>query len=141
MYNSHLYHILWIPETETTNFKNMAQQNEKVYMLVGNESIMDEHAAIIVRAQGVEVVCNEKTKFLKEGYFINIVWEYMIEALFPDVINQYLKVFFDTIKDIKDFNPEIFQNIFKMKVEYKVTIRRSKSQTDALKKEIKKYFK
>jgi hypothetical protein len=65
----------------------------------------------------------------------------MIEALFPDVINQYLKVFFDTIKDIKDFNPEIFQNIFKMKVEYKVTIRRSKSQTDALKKEIKKYFK
>ena len=141
MYNSHLYHILWIPETETTNFKNMEQQNEKVYMLVGNESVMDEHAAIIVRAQGVDVVCNEKTKFLKEGYFINIVWEYMIEALFPDVINQYLKVFFDTIKDIKDFNPEIFQNIFKMKVECKVTIRRSKSQTDALKKEIKKYFK
>jgi len=29
----------------------MAQQNEKVYMLVGNESVMDEHAAIIVRAQ------------------------------------------------------------------------------------------
>ena len=65
----------------------------------------------------------------------------MIEALFPDVINQYLKVFFDTIKEIKDFNPEIFQNIFKMKVECKVTIRRSKSQTDALKKEITKYFK
>ena len=36
----------------------------------------------------------------------------MIESLFPDVINQYLKVFFDTIKDIKEFNPEIFQNIF-----------------------------
>ena len=44
----------------------MTQQNEKVYMLVGNESVMDEHAARIVKAQGVEVVCSDKTKFLKD---------------------------------------------------------------------------
>ncbi len=30
----------------------------------------------------------------------------MLEALFPDIINQYFKVFFDNIQNIKDFNPE-----------------------------------
>ena len=44
----------------------MTQQNERVYMLVGNESVMDEHAASIVRAQGIDVVCSDKTKFLKD---------------------------------------------------------------------------
>lgn len=62
-----------MPETETTNFKNMAQQNKKVCLLVGNESVMDEHAANIIRTQGIDVVCNEKTKFLKDGYFVNII--------------------------------------------------------------------
>lgn len=141
MYNSHVYHILWMPETESTNFRNMKQQLWKVYLLVGNESTMDKHAADIIRLNGIDVICNNKHKFLKDGYFINIVWDYMLEALFPDIINQYFKVFFDNIQNIKDFNPEWFQNIFKMKCECKITIRRSKSQTDILKKEIKKFFK
>ncbi|MFZ2150731.1 MAG: hypothetical protein WAZ12_00220 [Candidatus Absconditicoccaceae bacterium] len=141
MYNSHLYHILGMPETETTNFKNMSKQMQKVYLLVGNESVMDQYAANIIKLQGIDIVCSDKTKFLKDGYFINIIGEYMIEALFPDIINQYFKAFFDNIKNLKDFNPELFQNIFKMKAEIKITIRRSKSQTDSLKKEIKKFFK
>ncbi|MEI7919638.1 MAG: hypothetical protein WCH65_05595 [bacterium] len=51
MYNAHVYHILGTPETETTNFKNMKQQMGKVYLLVGNESIMDEYATSIIRIQ------------------------------------------------------------------------------------------
>ena len=65
----------------------------------------------------------------------------MLETLFPDIINQYFKAFFDNIQDPKDFNPELFKNIFKMKAECKTTLRRSKTQTDILKKEIKKFFK
>lgn len=141
MYNSHLYHILWIPETETTNFRNMKKNVNKIYMLVWNESLMDQHASNILRLQWTDVVLSNKTKFLKDGYFINIIWDYILETLFPDIINQYFKAFFDNIKDLKDFNPELFKNIFKMKVECKTTIRRSKSQTDILKKEIKKFFK
>lgn len=51
MYNAHLYHILGIPETETTNFKNMKKHMYKVYLLVGSESAMDLHAASIIRLQ------------------------------------------------------------------------------------------
>ncbi|MFA6255554.1 MAG: hypothetical protein WC606_00075 [Candidatus Absconditabacterales bacterium] len=141
MYNAHLYHILGIPETETTNVKNMKQQLKKVYLLAGNESIMDQHAANILRVQGIEVICSNKTKFLKEGYFINIIGDYILESVFPTIINQYFKVLFDTIENIQDFKPEPFQNIFKMKTECKITIRRNRKDAEMFKKEIMKYFK
>lgn len=41
---------------------------------------------------------------------------------------------------MKDFNPEAFQNIFKMKVECKITIRKSKKDAQMFVKEIEKHF-
>jgi hypothetical protein len=67
---------------------------------------MDEHAANIIKLQGVDVICTEKHKFLKNGYFINIIGDYILEAVFPDIINQYFKAFFDNIQNIKNFNPQ-----------------------------------
>jgi hypothetical protein len=64
-----------------------------------------------------------------------------LEAVFPDIINQYFKAFFDNIQNIKNFNPQWFQNIFKMKCECKIHYRRNKKDADMFKKEIKKYFK
>lgn len=141
MYNAHVYHILGMPETEATNFKNMKQQLWKVHLLVGNESVMDMYAAEQIRLLWIDIVCNNQHQFLKDGYFINVVGDYILEALFPDIISQYFKVFFDNVNDIKDFNPEGFQSIFKMKSGCKITFRRSSSQAKIFKKEIKKYFK
>lgn len=140
MYNSHAYHILWLPETESANFKNMKNQVWKVFLLVGNESTMDLYASEQIKTLWINVVCNQENKFLKNWYFINIIWEYILEVLFPNIINQYFNIFFDNIENIKNFNPEWFKNIFEMKGEYKITFRRSKKQSTILKKEIKNYF-
>jgi hypothetical protein len=107
---------------------------------VGNESVMDKYASEQIRLLGIDIVCNNKHQFLKDGYFINVVGDYILEALFPDIISQYFKVFFDNVQDISDFNPEGFESIFKMKSECKITFRRSPSQAKLLKKEINSYF-
>ncbi len=140
MYNAHLYHILGIPETETTNLKNMKQQLKNVYLLVWNDGIMDTHAATILRMYDIQVVCDATTKFMQEWYFLNIIGDYILETVFPPVITQYFRVLFDTVKDMKDFNPEAFQNIFKMKVECKITIRKSQKDARNFSQEIQKYF-
>lgn len=140
-YNSHTYHILGMQDTETVNFKNRWKQTQKIYFLVGNETVLDIYGAELLRMQWTDVVCNNKTKLMKEGYFINIAWDYIIEVIAPQMINQYFKTFFDNTKKIKDFNPELFQQIFKMKTDCKITIRRNKKDAEMFKKEIKKYFK
>jgi len=140
-YNSHTYHILGMQETESVNFKNRWKQTPKTYFLVGNETILDMYGAELLGLQGIDVICNNKTKLMKEGYFINVAWDYIIEVIAPQSLTQYFKTFFDNTKKIKDFNPELFQQIFKMKANCKLTIRRNKKDADMFKKEIKKYFK
>ena len=139
-YYSHLYPTLWVPETETTNLKNMKQLLKNIYILAGNENTMNQHAKDILSLQWINVVCNYKTKFLKEWYFIDIIGEYILEILLTNIMVQYFRVFFDNIQNIKDFNPELFQNIFKMKTECKITIRHNKKDAEMFKKEIMKYF-
>ncbi len=140
-YNAHTYHILWMQETERTNFQQFGKYSPKVYFVSGNETPLDIYWAQLLGIQGTNAICSDKVKFLKDGYCLNVIWEYIVEVLFPPMITNYFKVFFDSIKTIKDFNPELFQNIFKMKSECKLTIRRNKKDAEIFKKEIIKYFK
>jgi len=139
-YNAHTYHILGMQETESANFRTFSKQKQKVYFLAGNETLLDHYGADLLRIQWTDVACSDKTKLLKDGYCVNIIWEYIIEVIFPSMISQYFKVFFDNTKKIKEFNPELFQHIFKMKADCKLTIRRSKKDAEMFKKEIMKYF-
>jgi len=140
IYNSHPSHILGMQETESVNFKNLWKQTQKIYFLIGNESPLDLYGADLLRMQWPEVLCNNKTKFLKEGYFVNIIGDYILEVMTPQILTQYFKTFFDNTKKIKDFTPELFQQIFKMKANCKLTFRRNKKDAEMFKKEIKKYF-
>lgn len=140
-YNSHTYHILGMQETESANFSSFGKQKQKVYFLNGNETPLDIYGAELLRMQWTDVVCNQKTKFLKDGYCLNVVGDYIIEVMFPPMITNYFKAFFDNTQDIKTFNPELFQHIFTMKAECKLTIRHNKKDAEMFKKEIKKFFK
>lgn len=128
-------------ETESSNFKQMGNQSGKVYFLTGNETFLDNYGIELLRMQGTDVASSDKVKFLREGYCVNIVGDYIIEVLFPDTLTQYFKVFFDNTKKIDDFNSEMFHNIFRIKAECKLILRRSASQSTTFKKEIKKFFK
>lgn len=140
-YNAHTYHILGMNETESSNFRQFSNQSNKVYFLAGNETFLDKYGVELLRMQGTDVVCSDKVKFLREGYCINIVGDYIIEVLFPETLTQYFNVFFTNTKKMDDFNSEMFQNIFRIKAECKLTLRRSTPQSAAFKKEIKKFFK
>jgi hypothetical protein len=52
----------------------------------------------------------------------------VFEVLYPTEISDYFKIFFDTIKELKDFNAELFHRIFEMKANCKLTLRRNKAQ-------------
>lgn len=139
-YNAHTYHILGMQETEGTNFGYYNKQKQKVYFLTGNETVLDKYGIDLLRVQWTDAICNAKTKLLKDGYCVNIIWEYVIEVVFPPMITNYFKVFFDNTKNVREFNPELFQNIFSMKSDCKLSIRHNKKDAEMFKKEIMKYF-
>jgi hypothetical protein len=79
--------------------------------------------------------------FLKDGYCVTVVGNYIFEVIYPKVISDYFKIFFDSIKDLKDFNAGLFQRVFEMKADCKVTVRYDEAQAKNIVKVFKKVFK
>ena len=98
-------------------------------------------AANLYKKAGMNNVAVSKTHpFLQDGYCLNVLGEYILEFIYPKAISDYFKMFFSSIHEKKQFNEELFGKIFEMKGDCKITLRRSKKDAEAFKKEIKKYF-
>jgi uncharacterized secreted protein with C-terminal beta-propeller domain len=79
-------------------------------------------------------LASDDTPFLKEGYCITVVGDFVFEVLYPPEISDYFKIFFDVITDIKDFKADLFHRIFEMKANCKLTLRRDEMQANATRK-------
>jgi len=140
VYHAHPYYALWMYKTEMAFFTAI-QKNGTAYLLFSDTWFLDKYWADLYKKAGIEnVAISKKHPFLQDGYCINVVWEYILEFVYPKTISEYFKVFFSSVHDIKQFNKELFGKIFEMKGECKITLRRNKKDAEMFKKEIKKYF-
>ncbi len=128
MFHSHPYYILGAKETEFAFWKQVAKMST-FYYLCANTKFLDIYGAKLYEEAGaVKSLASDATPFLKEGYCITTVGDFVFEVLYPTEISDYFKIFFDTIKELKDFNAELFHRIFEMKANCKLTLRRDKAQ-------------
>jgi len=133
MFHSHPYYILGAKETEFS-FRQQVAKMSTFYYLCANTKFLDIYGAkLYAKAGATKSLASDHTPFLKEGYCITVVGDFVFEVLYPAEISDYFKIFFDTIKELKDFNADLFHRIFEMKANCKLTLRRDKAQAQMTK--------
>ncbi len=139
VYQARPYYALWMNKTEMAFFKQ-ANKVADVYFLTGNENFLDKYGTNLYKHIGVMALASDTVPFLKDWYCVTVIGDYVFEVLYPKEISDYFKIFFDTIKDLKNFNETLFHRIFEMKANCKLTLRRDSNQAKNIKKAFQKEF-
>ena len=139
VYQARPYYALGMNKTEMSFFKE-ANKLTDVYFLTGNTNFLDTYGTDLYKKIGIRSLATPDVPFLKEGYCVTVIGDYVFEVLYPKDISDYFKIFFDTIQDIKKFNPELFHRIFVMKADCKLTLRRDPLQAKHIKQTFIKLF-
>ncbi len=140
VYQAHPYYALGMNNTEISFFAQVNKVSE-VYFLTGNTYFLDIYGANVYSEIGIKSVATNYLPFIKEGYCVTVIGDFIFEVLYPKEISEYFNIFFNTIGDIKDFNAWLFSRIFEMKTHAKLTIRRDEQQANKIKKVFEKSFK
>lgn len=139
VYQARPYYALGMENTEMSFFKE-ANKLADVYFLAGNTNFLDIYGTNLYKKIGIRSTTTSDVPFLKEGYCVTVIGDYVFEVLYPKEISEYFKIFFDTIQDVKDFKPKLFHHIFEMKANCKLTLRRDSIQAKNIKKVFAKIF-
>lgn len=137
-YHSHPYFILGNFAWRSALIEQIIDSNQKLSILYGNETCLDNYGVQLVRLQGAHATCSRKTPFLPEGYNIHIIGDYILELILPDNLTQHLKIFFDNVTAIDSFDNELYKQIFAMKGRFQFSVQRNHKQAEHTREIIKK---
>ena len=137
-YNSHPWHPIGMSDTELRGYHALALKGIGVRMLYGNDTFLDRYGKKLVRTKGFRITIDPNAPFPKEGYALWVCGDHVIECVFPETIAKRFAYFFETVKNVGQFDPELFADVFRMKARCKVTIRRNKKEAARLRALLKK---
>ena len=140
-YNSHPWYSLGMRDTEQRVYESIVAQGMECHMLYGNDSFLDRYGDKLIRVPRFHTHLATDTPFPKEGYALWVCNDYMLECVFPEAIARHFAFFFQTVRTIKQFDPELFSDIFAMKARCKIRVRRDKKEANRLRGIVGKYFK
>ena len=138
-YNSHPWHVIGMSDTELRGYNAITAKHISCHMMYGNNTFLDQYGAKLVRIKNFQASVCTDIPLPKSGYAIWICGDYIIECLMPDSLSKRFDYFFEHVKNIKEFQPDIFADIFHMKAHCKVTIRRHEKEADTLRTMFIKY--
>ncbi|MBP6910349.1 hypothetical protein KBC03_02015 [Patescibacteria group bacterium] len=139
-YNSHPYHVLSITDKEKANMEEIGSGLKKSYFLFGNTTFLDQYGSTLYSMKGYTIKCSDDVPFPEEGYFINIIGDYIIECTLPQSVAQHYQIFFDTVNSLDTFNVQMFGHIIKMKDTCSIKVIHSPEHAKKMKQKIKKFF-
>ena len=137
-YNSHPWHPIGMSDTELRGYKALALKGISCRMLYGSNTFLDRYGKKLAQSKGFRIAIDDDARFPKEGYALWVCGDHIIECILPDAIAKRFSFFFDTVKHINQFDPELFADVFHMKARCTVTIRRSKKDAAKLRAIFKK---
>lgn len=138
-YSAHEYHTLAIPAEESNFYQTLAENGIDHHILIGNTTFLDEYGVKLIDAS-CPVLLSDDVPFPREGYLVLICGDYIIESIMPEALNNHFKLFYESVNAIEDFDSELFNNIFRMKAEVKLSMRKSSQEAEGLRAKLRPYF-
>ncbi len=139
VYQAHPYYALGMNMTEMAFF-TQANRISDVYFMTGNTKFLDIYGTNLYKEIWIKADARDDLPFLRENYCVTVVGDYVFEVLYPKDIGDYFTIFFETIDNISQFNEQLFQRIFNMKTNIRLTLRRDQVQANQIKKLFKKHL-
>lgn len=138
-YNSHPWHPIGMADTELRGYKALALKGISCRMLYGSDTFLDRYGKKLAQSKAFRITIAEDAPFPKEGYALWVCDDHVVECVFPEAISKRFAYFFDTVKNIGQFDPGLFADVFAMKARCKVTVRRSRKEAAKLRAMLKKH--
>ena len=136
-YYSHAWWQLGRSAEEITFYKQLKQHGIDCHWLFGSDTFLDRVGAKRVN-EVFRAITTNRPPFPKNGYNLSIYGDTIIECILPEKIDKHFQFFFDHVKTMKQFDDELFIDIFSMRASYKVTVWRNAKQAQILRQNIMK---
>lgn len=137
-YYSHAWWQIGRHALDTGFYRKIKEKGVSCFWLYGNDTYLDREAASKHKNLYASRI-DPAPPFPKQGYNINVYGEYVIECIFPEVIAAQFDALF-AAKTAKEFNEQLFSDLFSLKGPYKVTVWRTPKQAPALREKIGRLF-
>jgi hypothetical protein len=120
-YNTHLYHVIGMHETEKAFFGSGSYQ---FYNIVQHKNSLNDYGSILYSQMWVDQICYSSKNLLfgTEGRVINVIWDYIIDFLMPEILEHYFAYHFNTVQDMSQFNQVQFNSLFQMPIQCQLKI-------------------
>jgi hypothetical protein len=131
VYQAHPYYALGMAETEMEFFRQ-EKTVSPVRFLTGNATVLDFHGAKAYQGEGISSVATTDVPFPREGYCVTVIGDYVFEVIYPAMVSEFFRFFFNTTEKFEDFNSELFRKGFKMNARCRLTLRRDKKNAEKI---------
>jgi hypothetical protein len=139
-YNAHAYHALAMPDEEIKLYNTITGMGFEYYFLWGNDTYLDQYGANLMKVDKLYKCVSDNHSFPQSGYICNSCGDFMIECFFPEATISHFNAYFNYIQDIKDFELDIFRDIFHIKSKCKISVRRDSHDAQVFQQQIMDHF-
>lgn len=139
-YTSHPYYLLGLPEQEKLQMEDLAGAFEKSYLLIGNESVLDRYACQLLARELYNITCASDVAFPSQGYFLDIIGDYMLECMLPKSVSDIFALIFTTVVREDGYKKEGFLQLMKMKLPCSLKVIYSAAHAKKLRLKIARQF-
>ncbi len=140
IYNPHEWFMVARVESEKHLFQTIKENGKQLLVLVGNSDPID----ILVRSEfdgNLLQYHTEKGMYaIKEGSYVNIFGDFIIEAVLDDRTNAKIDAFYKNTSEITLETKEQLKQIVTEKGKTKLTISRNPRKADKLRRIFRRYF-
>lgn len=140
IYHAHPYYLMGKLETEMRLYQNIIEKDGRIHLLLGNTTYLDTYGGNRIVLKDYEAKLTETPPFPKEGYSLLVAGDYVSHLLYPEAITQEFRAFFEAVKDIRQFAPAAFGDIFRMHAEYTLKLGKSPKEATMIRKAFDPYF-
>lgn len=132
-YNSHSWFILGMPNTELRLIERLTQSGKLSY-IIGNDTPLDQFGLSLLHMTNCDHKIIAEPPFPKEGYALWVCEDFVVDVIFPKLLQEYFGLFFRTTDDPTSLDMDNFRALFNLKTKCRLRIRRNKKEADKLRK-------
>jgi predicted transcriptional regulator len=139
MLHKYYSHPLWLlhAEGDKSFYERIAKKGIRCFWLLGNETYLDMRAVESYKHL-FRIAVTDKSPFPTEGYNVNVIGDFVIECVFPKVIQDHVEMLCKSVTCEEDWKPELLDSLFHIKAPFMVTVWKSAQRAAQLRPKIER---